>query len=269
MIEIGLSGCSKESSPLMQNTNLVVIRGYVYASEPVSDIQITSSLSLGSEEENAPPINNAQVTVIKDGNHYALQPSPGDSGYYHYAGSDLTIKTGDKLRIEVYHFGKLAYGETVVPAPPKKVSISDNKLKVPQSFSFGFGRGRFGLDSLFGRLTVKWANENDALFYVTIENVDINAEQTSIGQGFFNPSRFRFLSSPSAADSFTVSILNVSHTGPHRVKVYSVNQEYADLYASRSQNSRDLNEPLTNIKNGLGVFSAFNSDSVFFNVIEE
>ena len=39
----------------------------------------------------------------------------------------------------------------------------------------------------------------------------------------------------------------MTHLGKHRVKVCRVNQEYADLYQSRNQDSRDLNEPLTNI----------------------
>jgi len=63
--------------------------------------------------------------------------------------------------------------------------------------------------------------------------------------------------------------LIMTHLGKHRVKVYRVNQEYADLYQSRNQDSRDLNEPLTNIVNGLGVFSAFNSDSVFFELKQQ
>ena len=42
----------------------------------------------------------------------------------------------------------------------------------------------------------------------------------------------------------------------------------ADLYESREQDSRDLNEPLTNISNGLGVFSAFNSQTALFEVVE-
>jgi hypothetical protein len=43
--------------------------------------------------------------------------------------------------------------------------------------------------------------------------------------------------------------------------VYRINQEYADLYRTRQQDSRDLNEPLSNVVNGLGVFSAFNGVS--------
>ncbi len=54
--------------------------------------------------------------------------------------------------------------------------------------------------------------------------------------------------------------------GAHHAKVYRVNAEYAQLYENRTQDSRDLNEPPSNIRNGLGVFSAFNSSSVSFEV---
>ena len=54
------------------------------------------------------------------------------------------------------------------------------------------------------------------------------------------------------------------HQGLESPRVYRINQEYADLYGSRQQDSRDLNEPLTNNRNGLGVFSAFNSQAVYF-----
>jgi hypothetical protein len=70
-------------------------------------------------------------------------------------------------------------------------------------------------------------------------------------------------------DEYRITRINVTNLGLHRVNVYRVNQEYADLYRSRNQDSRDLNEPLTNIANGLGVFTAFNSDSVFFRVVQE
>jgi hypothetical protein len=53
------------------------------------------------------------------------------------------------------------------------------------------------------------------------------------------------------------------------VRVYRVNKEYADLYRSRQQDTRSLNEPLTNVQNGLGVFSAFASDSVAVFVVLE
>ena len=110
-------------------------------------------------------------------------------------------------------------------------------------------------------LTVNWEQVNDALYYILVENIDANpvAVESKFGQ---KPGRF--ISQPIAAGEYTVNAMMMTHLGKHRVKIYRVNQEYADLYQSRNQDSRDLNEPLTNIVNGLGVFSAFNSDSVFF-----
>ena len=60
----------------------------------------------------------------------------------------------------------------------------------------------------------------------------------------------------------------IEHLGKHEIKVYKVNQEYVDLYESREQDSRDLNEPLTNIEGGLGVFSAFNYETVYIEIIQ-
>jgi hypothetical protein len=78
----------------------------------------------------------------------------------------------------------------------------------------------------------------------------------------------RMVSTPTADYQYRIQRFDLSFYGRHRVKVYRVNQEYADLYESRQQDSRDLNEPLTNIRNGLGVFSAFNSTAAYFNVVQ-
>jgi len=60
--------------------------------------------------------------------------------------------------------------------------------------------------------------------------------------------------------------MTLTQFGTYRVKIYRVNQKYADLYESRNQDSRELNDPNSNIINGLGIFTAFNSDSIFFEI---
>ena len=54
--------------------------------------------------------------------------------------------------------------------------------------------------------------------------------------------------------------------GTHEVRVH---QEYADPYENREQDSRDLNEPPNNINGALGIFSAFNSVAIPFEVIRD
>lgn len=78
---------------------------------------------------------------------------------------------------------------------------------------------------------------------------------------------FRFVSTPTDDDATTITALTLEFLGQHRLRVYRINEEYAQLYQNREQDSRDLNEPPSNIRNGLGVFSAFSSDSAFFTVL--
>jgi len=259
-IVCGLSlvyGCSEES-PLVPQESLVVVRAYLYANRPIRDIRLTSTLPLDTESDFAPPMNDARVTLIKNGARYSLQPSAGDSGYYHYDGVDLIVKPGDRFTIEVEHFAQVATGTTVVPSAPENVSISSDTLEIPD-FS-NISPGNFP-DFRSAQLSVHWNNSDASYYYLVIENVDANPEQI---ESSFPTSPMRIITQPTSRDSLIVSAFTLTHFGRHRATVYRVNQEYVDLYASRQQDSRDLNEPLTNIKNGLGIFTAFNGDSVFF-----
>lgn len=256
--------CSGESI-VAPNNDLLVIQAYVYANEPVNDIRITSTIPLGSEDVSPTPINDASVSILKNGDIYLLKPSLGDSGYYHYDGSDLSIEAGDELTLTVMYLGVTATGTTTVPGAPENLSLSKDVVVYPE-FSFPGQGNRRGFFGDF-QMSVRWKKETNALYYVKIDNIDVNPEPVDFGFPFL--SNFRFISRPTANDSFQVNLFTLTQLGNHRVKVYRVNQEYADLYLTSSQDSRDLNEPLTNIKNGLGIFSAFNSDSLFFELIRQ
>ena len=260
-------GCS-DNNPLAPVADLVVLRGYLYAGEPVTEIQLTSTLGLGSTDTVAPAIPDAQVTLIKDQARYSLEATSGRPGYYNYPGSDLQVASGDQFRIEVSYFGKLASAETVVPAAPVELTISGSQLEV-RSFSFdsiGFGFGRGFLEQDTTGLEVDWQNADGSTFYVTLDNLE--ADPQPVDTRFPSDRPGRIISVPIITSEYRINRIQVTHLGRYRVKVYRVNQEYADLYRSRNQDSRDLNEPLTNVANGLGVFTAFNSDSVFFQAVQ-
>ena len=270
------NGCSS-GTPLDVERDLVVIMGYLYAGEPVDAVRVSSTVALDVDSMLSPPINDAVVALIRDSVRYELTPSSGDSGYYHYDGSDLAVNVGDEFAIEVQYYGNTASGETIVPTPPKGVTISDDTMTVVVYDFDDMVPGIFPGDlEDEEELVVTWNNDDLELHYVVVENIDTAAVEIETGDRFMPPgggggdhSPFRFISEPTRRDSFTVTTRSLTYTGLHRVKVYRVNQEYDDLYEGRQQDSRDLNEPLTNITDGLGVFTAFNSDSVFFYLEEE
>ena len=171
----------------------------------------------------------------------------------------------DTFGIEVTYDGAVTTGETVVPNPPLGVGIDRDTLWVPE-MSFGMGRGGFNPED--SQLAASWANPGALLHYVVIEALDDSTESI-FPEDFQKFTRFQLITEPTTDDYHFISMTVLRDLGMHVARIYRVNSEYAQLYENRTQDSRDLNEPPSNIYGGLGVFSAFNSDSVVFEVVRE
>ena len=242
----------------------VVIQAYIYAGESIEDIKISNTIPMGSQADTQPVINNALVSLIKNNRSYELIPSSGDSGYYHYEGADLAVEEGDNFTIHVDYFGRRATGSTIVPSPPASVSQSVDSLYIPVSFN----PFSFVFDTTKHQIKVTWETESDAMYFIKIENVETDPDSVATR---IPPKGLpgRMVSLPMNQDFYTILFEDITHYGRHKVTVYRINQEYVDLYISRHQNSRELNEPLTNIYDGLGVFSAFNSEVLYFTAVAD
>jgi len=239
-----------------------VVRAFLYAGEPVADVRLSWSMTLSSDDTTPAPINNANVALIRRGVRYNLVRAPGDSGYYRYDGSDLVVLEGDVFSFEARVGDRLITATTTVPTRPGTVTRSSDTVKVPD---FGGGLGGFVPGQRpnfeFTTVTVHWPASAGSLYYVTLENLESNPQSVADSTGIFRFGPRRMVLSPTAADSMTIGFNQIRYFGQHRVRVYRVNEEYAQLYATQQQDSRDLNEPFTNVVGGLGVFSAFASDT--------
>ena len=257
------SGCDNEVL-IVPDANLAAIRAYIYAGQPVNQINITSTLALDDESESAEPINEAEVSLYKYGSRYDLVLSEGDSGYYSYNGEDLTIEAGDTFDIELVWAGKVMTGTTVVPPKPQEASLTIDTLAVPEINS----RQDFinWIMSGDNRTEISWENEERNYYYITFDNVEEEPEPIDLQL----PPRFkRFITQPFRWSRYTLSSTMVTHYGDHELVLYRVNEEYVMLYETSGQDSRDLNEPFSNIEGGLGIFAAFNSDTLNFTVVKE
>ena len=256
------SGCSFDEDPAVFDPP--VIEAFLFANEPIDDIRISKSSSLDQDTIISDPVMDAEVSLIKNNITYPLI-NFADSGYYHYPGTDLTVETGDEFTLEVRWQGQLSFGTTIVPPPPDGVSIDTIIMEIP---TLGPGIGPV-LAEL--NVNVTWENQNNLLHFVALEYTDPLETAEFIYPDFVRDviDQFRIITEPTTDTLFTANALVLKFYGNHRVSVYRVNREYAELYTSRDQDSRDLNEPPSNIINGIGIFSAFNSRSVFFDVLKE
>ncbi len=247
-----------------------VVRAYLYAGQPVNDIRLTYTVPISTTDttsaQSAPPINNASVVLIRGGVRFPLSKSAGDSGYYQFNGSGLTVREGDVFTLEATVDGKALSARTVVPVKPSGARVAAASLSVP---TLVFGPGNPRPDFSESQTTVRWTRTVGSLYFVTLENV----EAAPVAIDFAFPGairgRRRVIFAPTAADSLPINALGLPYYGRYRVSVWRVNEEYAQLYATLQQDSRDLNEPFTNVVGGLGVFTAFSADTTSVLVIKK
>lgn len=251
--------------------NQFVVEGFIYANEPIDDIRIKSTFPLADEEDTSMPINNATVTIMKDGQRYDLIPS-GNDGFYHYPADDVRVETGDIFNLEVVHNGITATAETIVPTPTRGLKLSTDSLKVPR---LQLSQGREVVEEQIrsflqsSSIEATWENAEEDLYFMVVETVKDTIIPIFPGPVLDALAGFRFVSEPTEDSSLTFIGGTLVSFGTYSVTVYHINQEYAALYENRTQDSRDLNEPPSNVQNALGVFSAFNSQEAFFEVAQE
>ena len=253
-----------DSDPVGPDGDILVVRAFLFAGEPVADIRITTTVPLVSEDTLGIPVSDATVWLERDGVRFDLIATPGVAGAYHYPGSDLVVGVGETFELGISRGSATISATTVVPSPPEGFAVSSDVMDVVDLTAGGFGGrgGGPGGGLAFGGLIVTWTNPDRDLFFVVVDNLETDPVQIPVPE-FIGRAR-RFVSAPTPADSTTISQLSLTHLGEHRIRLYRVNQEYADLYEGQVQDSRDLNEPPSNIRGGLGVFSAFSSSEGTF-----
>ena len=228
----------------------------------MTDIRLTTTVPLVSEDTLGVPVTDAMVWLKRDDVRFDLIATPGAGGAYHYPGSDLVVGPGEIFELGISRGSQSIWATTVVPSPPEGFALSSDVMDVVDLTAGFGGRGGGGGGLGFGGLIVRWINPERDLFFVAVDNLEVDPVQIPSPE-FIGAAR-RFVSAPTPADSATISQLSLTHLGEHRIRLYHVNQEYADLYEGRVQDSRDLNEPPSNIVGGLGVFSAFSSSEGTF-----
>ena len=246
-----------------------VVEAYVYSGEPVTEIKIKKLIPLTEPEGESEIIKTATVTIMKNDKSFPLSFNPA-TGKYRYEGIDLEILPLDVLDLEVDVNGRISTASTIVPETPVGIEISKTEMVIPEIKGIGDFIGNDPLAD--AELTVNWSNPDNELFYTVIEfrsNLLIPilpGQIQEIVDGILED--FAIITAPSTDTTLMVNGALLPSYGPYVVKIYKVNQEFADLYESDIQDSRDLNEPPGNIINARGIFSAFASDSIFFQVVK-
>jgi len=260
---LALYSCEKLSNS--NNNSLLVLSGYLYQDEKVDSIHLVKSLPFSSADTIYEPVESAKATISWNSQQYVLTDI--GKGYYSYEGSDLPIRIGETYSINIEYNGNEITSSTKVPASTTIQPLTNDIILIDTVRTFGPPQND---KSSSGDLQITWDNPDQSYFYVVIESADSTASAIVSGDSNFpgggsNLGIFRMRSQPFIGNSYTISSRVLTKYGKHVIKVYSVNQEYANLYENRTQDSRALSEPVTNVTNGLGIFTAFSyAEATFY-----
>lgn len=258
--------CNPVPDPVSDN---FVVEAYVFAGEPVREVTVKKLVPLSEPEGKSEIVDNANIVLRKDGSDYLLTYNSFKKKY-RYEGNNLDLLPLDVLGLEVEVNGRVATATAMVPTPPVGIAISKDEMVIPEIKSaadFLTGNPLEGAE-----VTVTWSNPDNELHYTSVEfrsnllKPILPGDVQEVVDGIIED--FGIITTPSTDTTLTVLGATLPSYGRYIVKVYKVNQEYADLYESETQDSRELNEPPSNIINARGIFSAFASDSIFFEVVK-
>ena len=269
LLLIGVSTSCEDENLNDLAFNQFVVEAFLFAGEPVDDVRIKTIFPLTDEEDTSEPINDAEVVLSRDEEIFSLVASGAD-GFYHYPADDLELGNNDVFEIRVIHDGITATAETQVPTPTQGLNLSQDSLIVP---ILPLSQGRDAVVETIGNflresmVTATWDNPDGDQFYMVVENVSDGVEPIFPQQVVDALEDFRFVSEPTNSDQLIFLGGSLVTFGTYAVSVFHINEEYRALFDNRTQDSRDLNEPPSNVVNALGVFSAFNSQTRFFEVV--
>jgi hypothetical protein len=212
------------------------------------------------------PLDNLEIKVINNGNSEILQHL--DSG--NYTSNEMVVKEGETYRIEFNYLDKIVSAETTIPEKPSGFTETSDSISIP-TFDFSSGVRPTFPDPV----EITWNNPLKDYYLVVVKNVGTDTTQISFGGNFpgrgdsggERPRRI-FRNEPAQTDNYELSFQSFSYLGLHDVILVRLNVDYAALYKQNGNSSQNLTAPISNIVNGLGIFTGINTDTLQIKVIQ-
>lgn len=253
--------CEKEENEQSKIENEAVIEAYLYEGNSVTEIKLTELIpfeDLGTDK--SPTVSDAEIKMLIDGNEFVLQEKPEKPGYYTIDDTNTLIQSKQEINLQLWYNNKWVTARTIVPTKPQNVQINESQKYVEEITSI------WDLSQLADiSVEVSWANPDKSYHYVTVKNLESNPE--TIDPYDYIPDIESFDFPPVSNDYSVIRFNQLNYYGTYEIVVHKVNMEYVDLYNSQNQDSRTLNEPLTNVENGYGIFTAFATDTVYLELL--
>jgi len=255
-----LVSCTQESIQQTE-TKTTIVEGYLSAGSHIDSLRVTQSYSYGQLEEEIITLDDLKVSISGDNTQIDLVPI--GSGYYQ--NTNHIIKAGTNYQLEIERDDEIISAETYVPEN-NAASISKSQVKMTKIEAGVFPSGGIVIPE---PVEVSWTNDDGDYYYVLIKNIETDPEYVNDNIAQFE-GQLQFVTEPQISNVYVIRAQReLRQFGTYQIIVFRVNPEYAALYESTGGSTLSLEEPPTNIVNGLGIFTGVSSDTLYLEVIKD
>ncbi len=247
-------------TPGIRNEKTPVIEAFIMPKSDTLSVSVRFMIAYSASEDDTVqlPVSNIPVYLIHGTDSMLLKENPQEPGNYVLSTGSLNLHSMDTIRLFGVFEETVFRSFTVIPYEIQSLAMSSSSLY------YTVGDPRSMLSS--AGLTVSWDNTASDFYYVVVENTETDPEPLNEMVADMPVMSFAM---PSQADQFVISMRNIRYFGDHRVVVYHVNPEFADLFDNGELTSNAITRPPGNVENAMGIFTALTSDTVYFTVYKQ
>ncbi len=250
LMSLGLGGCKKDNTAA---ASLPVVEAYLYAGHPIK-VKLYQQKSLTDTAKYGAAITGQQL-LISDGSQQ-VQLTELVKGTYTYSDSSFLV-AGRTYTLTFNYQSRQVLAKTVMPFKPTHFATQHDSVHYAHSST-----PSVKIDTL-NKFT--WDNPDSLNHVLVFDNIDDSF--FPVNGGFVRNGASNIFSINTERKSvYYVANNSFPYYGHYQVVLLSVNQEYIDLMKSNAlgSNSQNLLNIPTNVNNGLGIFTAMQSDTLKF-----
>lgn len=240
------------------DADIAVVEAFLNPGHEIQ-IHVTHQLVYQSTDTVIKPIEGLIITVVSpDSTVICISDS---AGYYR---APIFPTEGLFYTMEFIYNSKVVSAGTSIPLKPVNYEASGTSITVG---NIGGEPGNGNPPTQPTPLTLTWDNDELSYYMVVTENIETDPEPI-FDTADITPFRV-FRNTPDRTNTQKINPGSFYYLGHHRVILFHLNPEYAQLYDDNGSSSLNLARPPSNIINGLGVFTGINSDTLYILVEEE
>jgi len=227
-----------------------VVEAYLMANQTMR-VHITKEILCTSAADTAETLDALTVKIIHNDNIYILT-AKGSGNYV--SDSTLIVTEGDTYKLEFEYDNNIISSSATIPSKPTGLTTSATSISV-----VAFDPSGGTMPTFPDPIKLTWNNPDNNYFLIVVKNVETSLDPINDS---INDKPHAFRNEPSQINSYEIQAMSFIYYGTHHILLYKLNPEYALLYNDNGNNSQNLTTPVSNITNGLGIFTGINADSV-------